>query len=106
MNRGVDTVEEANSAAECSSAQEMFQTVVSSAGPNAFYRHQKMDEPDLTEEEKMDILQGLFESKPAVFLERYQRWIEPSRPPNSLTQSHNSQPCSRFHLPLQPSSPG
>ncbi|CAB03248.2 CCD97-like C-terminal domain-containing protein [Caenorhabditis elegans] len=44
---------------------------------NAFFKHQQMNEEELTEDEKMEILKTLSKEKLPVFLSRYQKYLEP-----------------------------
>lgn len=43
---------------------------------DVFYRHQKKDEADIEVDEKLQILNDLFDQKPAIFLERYFNYID------------------------------
>ncbi|CAD5233759.1 unnamed protein product [Bursaphelenchus xylophilus] len=43
---------------------------------DVFYRHQKKDEPDLEDEERLKILENLFISNPSLFLQRYHRYLD------------------------------
>lgn len=51
----------------------MFTRILSA--PNAFYKSQQRDEPDLSDSEKLTILEELFLSKPAAFLNRYKQFL-------------------------------
>jgi hypothetical protein len=44
--------------------------------PDVFYRSQQRDEPEISVDEKRSILNTLFNTKPAVFLERYHNLID------------------------------
>ena len=40
-----------------------------------FFRHQQKDEPDLSLEEKQNIVQNLVQNKPAIFLQRFGKYL-------------------------------
>ncbi|CAJ0590983.1 unnamed protein product [Cylicocyclus nassatus] len=52
----------------------MFDRILSK--PDVFYRHQQNNEPDLTTEEKRQILGDLLESNKAIFLQRYGQYMD------------------------------
>lgn len=43
--------------------------------PDVFYRSQQRNEPEISMDEKRTILNDLFQTKPATFLERYHTLI-------------------------------
>lgn len=52
---------------------QMFHAILQK--PDVFYRAQQRDEAEIELDEKRQILNDLFDSKPAVFLERYHSYI-------------------------------
>ena len=57
------------------SAELLFRSVVEQDG--VFYRAQSRDEPELEYNEKIEILRNLFETRPAIFLQRYHQFVSP-----------------------------
>lgn len=46
-------------------------------GDKVFYKHQQRGEADLTEDEKLEILERILSTEPTLFLERYHSFISP-----------------------------
>ncbi|XP_070578147.1 coiled-coil domain-containing protein 97-like [Ptychodera flava] len=68
-----DEPAERASTAELSPEESMIKRIANS---NARIKNQQRGEPDLTEEEKINILRDLLHRKPAVFLERFGSFLE------------------------------
>uniref|UniRef100_A0A7E4VY40 CCD97-like_C domain-containing protein n=1 Tax=Panagrellus redivivus TaxID=6233 RepID=A0A7E4VY40_PANRE len=57
------------------SPDRLFQSILSQ--DNVFYKAQARSEPDLKDDQKLEILATLFATKPAIFLQRYHRHVSP-----------------------------
>ncbi|CAI4222646.1 unnamed protein product [Auanema sp. JU1783] len=56
--------------------QQLFEKIISH--DNVFYIHQQRNDPDLTKEDRLKILNDLFNSNLRLFLERYEKYIDPN----------------------------
>jgi len=45
------------------------------ASSNGFFKHQQKDEPDLTYDEKLKIVEEVFNNRPSLFVERYGKYL-------------------------------